>query len=483
MKLIYGTYWTQVQPLDRLDLIAIERALVHPDDNSKSLFDSENYRFPTGLTALVCRRLKNMQTEFTIEGAPTLGPQLEIPLDILPGISIRAHQAMASQKLIMKKRGIAHIATSGGKTEIQGIVQKLLDRPGLILLDRIKALRQTRDRLQKYGIKCYLFGEEEPVPGAKLVLGMVQTFYSGLKRGDQAVMDLLQDAEVVQFDECHHLATSYSWQSIARQCTKAEWMLGYSGTPFRGDRPLEEPEIADMTLLGILGEPVCYVPSWYLREQGYAAELLIYMIPISKPSFYHLGSNSSYDKIYKVGIEQNVTRNTVIATLAVNLANLGYRPLITVRLLEHGRTILKLIHERGVSVKFSSGGDVIQHVGPDGIIESSDPENNVKDEFQRGDLQILIGSSIYVESQDIPEITALIHTSAGRSPIETLQRIGRAARVHEGKSYALVFDFNDQTHFWLAAQSKKRAAEYVGDRYEVRHSAPPEFMTSLGVRK
>ena len=59
--------------------------------------------------------------------------------------------------------------------------------------------------------------------------------------------------------------------------------------------------------------------------------------------------------------------------------------------------------------------------------------------------KILIGSTIADEGMDCPAINVLILGTGGKSSTRAFQRVGRALRLFEGKTRAIVFDFQDYT--------------------------------------
>lgn len=100
--------------------------------------------------------------------------------------------------------------------------------------------------------------------------------------------------------------------------------------------------------------------------------------------------------------------------------------------------------------------------------ESSSAERDaVKNGLKDGSLKLAITSVIFVEGIDIPVLNTVINASAGRSSIQTVQRIGRALRKAKGKSGALLIDFYDKTIGSLERQSKARIDIYKSRGWKV----------------
>lgn len=80
--------------------------------------------------------------------------------------------------------------------------------------------------------------------------------------------------------------------------------------------------------------------------------------------------------------------------------------------------------------------------------------------FRDGSLRCMIATSLADEGLDLPMIEHLILLSGGRSDAKTEQRTGRALRTHAGKSGAVIHDFIDSFHPFMASQSRHRRALY-----------------------
>jgi len=63
------------------------------------------------------------------------------------------------------------------------------------------------------------------------------------------------------------------------------------------------------------------------------------------------------------------------------------------------------------------------------------------DSFNNKKINILIGSSVIGEGIDVRSTTHLIMAQGGKSEIVMTQALGRAVRLYEGKTVAVVHDF------------------------------------------
>ena len=80
--------------------------------------------------------------------------------------------------------------------------------------------------------------------------------------------------------------------------------------------------------------------------------------------------------------------------------------------------------------------------------------------FRSGAIPVLV-STLLKEGVDIPEISAYINASGGKSEVSQIQRVGRALRRKEGLNEAVVVDFIDWGHKFLSNHWEQRYRTYV----------------------
>ena len=132
--------------------------------------------------------------------------------------------------------------------------------------------------------------------------------------------------------------------------------------------------------------------------------------------------------------------------------------LVLVRYIEHGERLEKMIEEEA-ELKCA-----FIHGSTDWAKRSRDLEA-----FKRGDLKILISSSILDEGIDMPDVDVIIIASGGNSTIKALQRVGRGLR--KGKTGEVtVVDFGDAGHPLLLKHSLARMQSYIDAGYEVDYA-------------
>lgn len=262
-------------------------------------------------------------------------------------------------------------------------------------------------------------------------------------------IDFLNSIKVLIADECHHSKASTWYESLSR-CENAMYRLGLSGTVDKSDK------MAYQRLVALFSQVVVKVSNDFLIKEGYSSKPTIRLIPIQQPRNIEL--LGTFMEAYKAGIVENEYRNKVICDLVE-----AYRKrraggvLISVKEIAHGDHILEQLKERGLEAEFIHG--------------SSDKEdrNGNLERFKRGELPILIASTIIDEGVDMKSIGCMILAAGGKSMRQQLQRIGRGLRLNgiDGNS-VMVFDFYDQTNLFLRRHSEERIKIFKDEKFDVK---------------
>lgn len=458
MKLIADRIYTEVEA-DFIEMQRLRELLVVPvsEDGDEASLILDDGRFATGLLGRVREILNAYEFDYEVDWRyepSILDPRtVDFPADILPGIELRPHQLSASVKLVCKGgRGVVEMATGGGKTEIGCAVTKYFDCKTLFICDRVNAMAQCWGRFRKYGIDAGRLGGGYHEIHNKVVVAVVDSLYTGIQNSDPDILNLLNTTEFLLIDECHHLS-AMSWLTVANNCP-APRRAGLSASAF------SDPKIKfhdDMMLIGQTGDVVCYVTARWLIDHGYLAEPLIHFYPINTERVKSYQWHTVYDK----GIVENVYRNTITCGIAEHFQMLGFKTLILVQRLPHGRSLLRMLNDPNV-VFSSGGGSVCRMVDGEIKVTNDDPER-IRETFEAQTSGILIGSTIYDECIDIPSMNALIMAGGGKSYRRTIQRIGRP--LHSKSEFVHVVDFWDYMHPFLQAHSRKRSEIYSWMEY------------------
>lgn len=384
-----------------------------------------------------------------VEGEPIF-PDLSsgIHPDMLEGVTLRDYQLGGLTLFSSTGRGVAAHATGSGKSEFLAAAMKMIGPPSLCIVDTAASAGQLAKRLQARGVGSVgLMGGGTKRFGDHNV-AVINSAVSMLRKHTKKFHQLLNNLRLLSFDEVHHLGNAPTWQEIAYSCA-AHYRLGLSATPYD-----DEPSQADMLLDGLVGPVFDHIPSKELRDRGYLSEPYAFIIPVSYGERVPRGIQD-WNEIEKKAIVEHEYRNTLIATICARIvaSEPAAKILVLVRRIKHGEILLNMLDACGVSCVFSSGSRKARF--PGGSLHRISYES-ICERFEDGDWNVLIGSRVYDESQDIPGITDLVLGSAGKKTRRLLQRLGRGERVAPGKDYVRVWDFYDSQHWATRNQSAKR---------------------------
>jgi hypothetical protein len=472
-------------------------------------FERDRKGVLTGHLPIVEKWAKDSGVQLARRGFPTF-PKVEARADIVPGVELRDYQVEALQKLLDGVRGVAECATGAGKTEIAIAAILTLGKPRtLYMVPDTLALDEMYGRFVSRGLtedEVGRLGGGHDEAGKRVVIAVVNSLFSGIKRSYPATMDLLQNCELFVADEVHHQATAFSWQAVAANC-KAHRRLGLSGTPYKDSRSRFNPYYLhpfDSWLTGYLGPTLVYVSPKQLQEKGQLTSCRVFSFVSGGPWIH----NSRWQVVYHKGVVCNVQRNYRVCTIAANLVDMGYYPLISVEQLEHGRLlqrILKSYYNVNSVCSYGSGVVIVPKDFANPFSENFEvtPVEMTRDDegkklkkprvdpdfvhlpadfpfrryFEAGEIGVLIGSRIYDECISIDFLTDLINAAGMKSIQRVRQKIGRILRLSEGKTLSRVWDVWDDTHYFLLAHSKQRLQIAREEGYEI--SSAPYGMTEV----
>ena len=95
-------------------------------------------------------------------------------------------------------------------------------------------------------------------------------------------------------------------------------------------------------------------------------------------------------------------------------------------------------------------------------------------QFTTGEIKKVIVTTCWNVGVDFPQLAVLIRADGGASDTDAIQVPGRAARVFDGKEYAVLHDYADEFIHRAEDRGKRRVAAYRRHQWDVRYSAPHE---------
>jgi superfamily II DNA or RNA helicase len=312
------------------------------------------------------------------------------------------------------------------------------EHPNLIICHTQEILDQTCETIAEYLGEENLGRLESGKKNWKLdrpyLVGLVQGLSS--KKRLEERRQLAQSVSALYLDEAHHSASD-TWVQLAAELANTHYRFGLTGTPFRADG-------ADLMLEAVTG-PISYRQTHReMVERDWLVMPSVYMVN----NHLEPAVGFDYNEIYQNSIVNHAGRNRLIASLAQLCLAKGCQTLILVAQVSHGLLLEQAIP--GARLVVGSG-------------ESKTPKlerRRIFEDFRGGSVRTVIATTLADEGLDLPSMDSLILAGAGKSPVKTVQRVGRTMRPSPGKERAVVFDFTDYHNGMMANQSKERVATY-----------------------
>lgn len=428
-------------------------------DGKVSFFvDAYKTQFPTGLLSHVISHLaaNSVLPEVTVL-RPFQVSDKQVDPDLFShcGIKLHDYQVGLANAAIRSGRGIVSAPPRSGKTLIQAAVAATLGLPSVMFVQRESLLDQQVECLRKYGLNPGIIRGNVLDYGATHAVAMLQTVNSRIRSPD--MVRWLESREVMQFDEVHHTASAQTYQTVAFACP-ASWRLGYSGTPYNVHDLSEgkfNPE--HWCLAGAFGPLIGEVSLGYLQSIGRLVPVDVMQVRHDTPFSVAELDGHNWHPVYSAGIVENESRNQSIVRIVARLVEAGRVPLVLIKQVAHGETLQRMLLAAGVPAAFSRGGKTL--IMPD-MSRRSGNVGAAYAALKKGQCLALIATQVADEGVDLPIVDALVMAVGGKADKVNTQRAFRPLTATEGKSSAVVIDFDDRQHGVLKTQSAARRKLY-----------------------
>lgn len=233
----------------------------------------------------------------------------------------------------------------------------------------------------------------------------------------------------VLVSNCHN-SSSKTFQDFFKQFG-VPLKFGFSASPAKTGKFLEYARIRQF-----LGSPVVNIESKELIENKVMAKPHLFMVKNFCEEYF------DYPTSYDLGIVHNDVRNKMVKEIRQKYQK---GVLILVNIIGHGEILNQMMPE---SV-FISGQTPI------------DDRQKYIDAFDKGEIPVLIASTILQEGISITHMDCMILACGGKSNVAILQKIGRSLRYKAGeKTEVDYYDFIDAGNKFLLDHSKKRLSLY-----------------------
>ena len=419
-----------------------------------SLLDKRSDTFPTGILPEIKKAASECAVLLDVEDGRVPVCAYDIGADLE---WLYEYQFEAVQAVVTATRGILHLSTGAGKTDIFCGLCKAIPCHWLFIVHRADLMHQAAQRWVKHGgHEPGVCGDSvwKPDPDRRLTVATFQTLARGLAKPPdgasaetverhEAVLALLRDAEGLCVDECHVCPAS-EFNKVTMQTRRAYWRVGLSGTPLdRGDKRA-------IYAVGALGPVIYRVEPQKLIAMGILAQPKIVAVKLTQKL-----AVKGWQTAYKHLVVQSHVRNVLVIEIAKRAAKPAF---VFVKNVEHGKLLTKALNESGIKTEFVWGAKA-----------TATRAQAIKD-LRYGNIDVIVCSVVFQEGIDVPELAAVINAAGMKSTIAALQRIGRGMRSDGGKKATFeVWDIKDEGNKHLVEHSRGRLRAYKkeGHTYEV----------------
>lgn len=390
---------------------------------------------------------------------------------------LRNYQLEATDALLNNDgSGVLSMPTGTGKT-VTGLagVQEL-GREAIIVVHTQELLYQWKEEIEEiFGVTPGLIGDGKWSEGP-ITVAIMQTLVS---RGAD---NLERDYGTLVFDECHRTSAAETMHEIGMNIDVKN-RVGLSATPWRRISGEE------LKIEGAIGGVVYEVTAEQMIEEGYLAKPEFDIIdPSNFGTVDTAYTGEDYHSAYRHCISMSPTRNRAVAQKAADLADDGYKVLINVDRVAHGRLLEYALNgdittedlsevasgmDTEKRMEFVSAVDNLGMVSEANAVfmhgaDGTDTRQDVLQQFEDGDIDVLI-STLLKEGVNIPSISGIVLAQAGKSDIAQIQTIGRALRPKNG-DHAKIADVKDR-------------GTYFNDQFEQRLEAMDDYYGEFGPKK
>ena len=395
-----------------------------------------NSSFPTGHISIVRELLTKMGISPRLVDKRVKNTQRMILEWIKEPHTLRHYQESAVQKATEEGRGVIVHAVGTGKTRtIQEICYRLKVPTLIISPAKDLSIQTYEDFKSMFGSAKvgYIEGSKK-FKGAKAInVVTIHTLTSAYKNG--LLDEILKGLGCVIIDEVHHFGAD-SYTDLLPHFKHIYYRFGCSGTFLRNDSKT-------LDMMGFLSNVLHRYTAAEATKEGYLTPLKVRVHKV----------DGIFKPIYQKEYDKNYCNNPELLFKVRDILKEETKKTQQVLILVGRKDKTgKYIHEYLKTLGYSA--DYV-----DGDCKRDDIKESIL-KFNQKKVSILIGSSVLGEGIDIRSTDHLILATGGKSEIQISQALGRAVRLFEGKTEAVVHDFDFEGTKFLVKHLKIRMDIY-----------------------
>lgn len=376
--------------------------------------------------------------------------------NILDGITLRDAQILACWKALKNKRGILQATTGFGKSEVLITISKLLSIANngiyptvLVLEPTIRLMEDTKKRFEKYNVNATIYNDNRGIIPNTVNIAHPSSLGNDLDKNQ----DLLKDVEVLFADETHHLKSD-SWRKPTLNMKNCTYFIGLSASAIDqnhvGAQNISTYSYDELLTIGAAGQLLVNITTGDQVEIGSLATPVLCVIQNSHKDI-ELKREDDWQEVTKKHLQSPARINEICKT-AISFSNFNRKVLILSSTITFARLICDQLDGLGMESICAFGGNKFEKAHKEKI--------KSMDEFENGNVNILIGSTVLTEGVDIKNLDVLILAVGGKSERIQTQGVGRVLRKTKNGKYAYIVDFEDNDSRVLNNQFRKRLSRY-----------------------
>lgn len=363
-------------------------------------------------------------------------------------------QVEAVMAMFQHEQGQVIAPPGRGKTEIALAFAAAAKTRTLVVVHTNTLFKQWVDRI------------EESVPGCSpgkiqgktcqvghITVAMAQTIRRYIRSGGK----FWRQFGCLIVDEAHHAAAE-TWSWLCNVCP-AYYRFGITASEKRSDgrQPLVRFNIG----------PVIY-------KLAFQSQVPMIVRPV-KTGFKTRYNGSQYRYILNELVKDD-NRNMVIAKIVVREVKQGNSVLVLSREIKHLENIGDCI---ALAFDFDEGW--LQYVEMVTGRLARRKQHELTAKLRDGEIHCILGTQLFEEGVDIPRLNRIVLAYPG-TDITVLQKVGRGARKHEGKTETVIYDILDDLVRVFARQYLRRKAWYrsVGLKIDMKGKGDSYGTTQSG---
>lgn len=312
------------------------------------------------------------------------------------------------------KRQALMLATGSGKTAIAGTIAKAAVEKGnrvWFIVDSLELVDQAFETFEKIGLDVGVIqGQHEKTDYTKRV--QVITAQTLTRRWNVFSTHIEWWPDLVFIDECH---IQHKAHREAMEKLKKAPYIGLSATPFSKGLGIYYSNLIN---------PVSVTD---LIEQGYLSTFVAY--GPDSPDMKGVKVQDG-DYVASAAAERANTKKIVGNIVKTWLKLAGGRKATIV-------FACNIAHSENICKEFVAAGVDAVHL--DGYTDK-DERKEIVERYKRGEIKVLCSVQVLVKGFDAPITDCAILAAPTKSLAKYIQSVGRALRIHPGKTNALLLD-------------------------------------------